>query len=280
MKRSKTDDLNFIENTARQLLGFDDATIQKEMDKARQEWEQTIAEDKEAQPAQEELDRGFDALMMRIHNEDIQPVTEEMYEQQQEEAEHRVIRLKQFRYVGILVAAIIVLMVGSSLVATAHKSYQKKNVGLIKNENIWDDNSYIFSSGELDQVYERIQNEVQIDGLVLGYIPNGLKFNSVHIEKDTAIIEFVNNENKLYLKESKLTGNRISSSLLSDKSDTIVVYNVLIDMDIIITENQLETGEFEYIAEMSQNDVYYHLHGILDKEEFLRIIDSLKYFES
>lgn len=100
MNRLKRDE-NFIENTARELAGFDNVSIQRELDEASAEWERELAEKSGVRRAEDELDRGFEALMKRIHDEKIQPVTEEMYEQQQAEDRRRAVRLKRFRQTGL-----------------------------------------------------------------------------------------------------------------------------------------------------------------------------------
>lgn len=83
MDQSETEgEMNFMDHASRKRNSFDNASIRRELDAARAEWEQTFAEKGGAGQAEEKLNRGFELLMKRIRDAGIQPVTTEMYEQQ------------------------------------------------------------------------------------------------------------------------------------------------------------------------------------------------------
>lgn len=77
------EDLKDLEKTARELFGYDDASLNAEMDEAERAWTAEKAANPEvAAKAQRDADEGFDKLMANIRKKGIQPVSEAEYEEQ------------------------------------------------------------------------------------------------------------------------------------------------------------------------------------------------------
>ncbi|GEM_PF-1752810 len=281
VKPTKINDINFIENAAKTMLGFDQATIQSEMEEARIEWGQTLAASSAEATAQmkDKMDQGFAAVMAQIRAENISPVTEEMYEEEERRARKKVVSLKKYRRMGLIVAVATAGILGSSMMATGHKAYQKKSTGFMKNENVWDDNSYVTKVGELEHAYLAIEEQLGINVIVLDYIPEGIKFDNVVIDKGHATIEFSHYDYSLHLREAKYPVLNVSSGLFSDKGNLDVCHNMWLNIDIPIIENQLQDGSFEYIVEIDQNDSFYYLSGKMNKDDFIKIVENLRFLK-
>lgn len=103
----------FIDNIAKELYGYDDATLQKEMDKAEAAWEQQKSADSEAESQSlEATQRNFKVIMGKIEEQGIRPVSRNTYVKQQKEGRQKVVKLKTFLKAGVAVATLCLLLMG------------------------------------------------------------------------------------------------------------------------------------------------------------------------
>lgn len=277
---------NFIEDPeelARELFGFDDETLLRELKEAEMELEQRKAEDPELEARiKAETAAGFEALMQRIHAENIKPVTEREYNERVKAEERKFTRLRPVLKVMFVAAAILVALSGMGVVVSARKEFEYQYVkqGKIKNSTLWRSGDYNREDSSLEDAYEEIYNSLGIDVVILGYKPSKMKFKEVLIDKGHARIEFTYGDKSLYLKETKYPMDQLTEYVVSDRKQIGNVYNAWLNQELIVEENKIDDGFIEYSTEIEWNDAYYYIAGVIEKEEFVKILSSLTYLQS
>lgn len=279
--------INFIENPeerARELFGYDDETLLRELKEAEMELEQMKAENPEleAQIAKETA-AGFEALMQRIHDEGIKPVTEREYSEKKKEEERKVTRLRPVLKGMFAVAAVLVVLSGMGVVVSARNGfeYRHKNVGKVKTEDLWQNGEYESDVSSLENAYKKLHDSLGINVLALGYQPKDMTFVEILIdeEKGHATIVLQYNNNRIFLKETKSILNQVSGAVVSDRRKTEVIYNPWLECELLVEERLLKDQKIEYSTKLESNGAYYYFEGIMDKDEFLKIVKDLYYLQ-
>ena len=276
---------NFIENPeelARELYGYDDETLLHELKEAELELERMKAEDPELEARiQAETDAGFEALMQRIHDENIKPVTEQEYSEKKKEEERKVTKLRPVLKVMFVAAAILVVLSGMGGVASARKEfeYQYVSKGKTKNETIWRNGDYSKTDGQLKQAYARIRDELGINVLALGYKPKHMIFEEVIIDKGRARLKFSYDNKIIYLKETKEIADQITDNMVSDRKEIDYIYNPLVMHEFVIEENVVQDGYIEYSTKFERDGAYYYFAGVIEREEFIEMVKYLNFLQ-
>lgn len=282
-KATKRDEQNRIEQKAKQILGYDDESLIKEMDEAKAAWEAEKAANPEAE-AQADLDadEGYKKLMARIDAESKFGAGRVGNVVKVEEIKAGK-KWWRSRKALVLAAALGVFGIGMTVAATAEPGVKYETYPMIREQN----KVYYRSSGvsegnvDIEIAYEEIYKELGIDVMIFGYYPLEMKFQRVIIEKNRAILEFTYDNNQVFLQETKfpLDGEK-STSLKSDRRVCESVYNVWLNKYIDIESNELPDGITEYSSKIDVLNNYYYISGIMDIKEFEKIIVGLCYRKS
>lgn len=264
------------------VFKYDDASNLDEMRKAEQAWEKIKAENPEiAAKTQREADEGFDKLMGKIHAMGIKPVTEEEYEREQKKNKREGVRFSRKGKRMLLIAAVVCVMgVGMTIVATANREY-KYNVYPMQGEQnrvIKRNTAYQERQGKLEIAYEEIKSTLGIKVLMLNHIPVGMEFEEMIIENDIAVLKFKYNGKNMYVRERSYPVERgVTEVVLSDRGSENVVFNKWLQREVAIEKNVLDTGDIEYSSIINEEESSYYLSGIMEKEEFLKIVQGVSY---
>lgn len=276
---------NLIENperAAQELYGYDDETLLRELKEAEMELEQMKAEDPELEAKlARETEASFEALMQKIHAENIKPVTEREYAEKKKEEERNVTVLRPVLKVMFIAAAIMVVLSGMGIVVSARKEFEYSYIskGKMKNEVIWQNGDFSRADGQLKEAYQKIKNELGIKVLVLDYMPKQMIFDDLVIDKGHARIKFLYGDQTMYLKEIKDIADDVSDYMVSDRKEIGTVYNSRLVHDFVIEENKIEDDYVEYSTMLKGEGVYYYLSGVMEKEEFMKIVKYLNYLQ-
>lgn len=276
---------NLIENperAAQELYGYDDETLLRELKEAEMELEQMKAEDPELEAKlARETEAGFEALMQKIHAENIKPVTEREYAEKKKEEERNVTVLRPVLKVMFIAAAIMVVLSGMGIVVSARKEFEYSYIskGKMKNEVIWQNGDYSRADGQLKEAYQKIKNELGIKVLVLDYKPREMLFEDLVIDKGHARIKFLHGNQTMYLKEVKDIADDVSDYMISDRKEIETVYNSRLVQDFVIEENKIDDNYVEYSTKFKGEGAYYYLSGVMEKEEFMKIVKYLNYLQ-
>lgn len=284
-KKRKYDDPNCIEETARELFGYDDASLNAEMNEAERAWAAEKAANPEAAAkAQRDADEGFDKLMANIRKKGIQPVSEAEYEEEEKKNNQKTKRLgRKGKKVLVLAAVVCVMGLGTTMVVSARRGYEYKIYPVQEqsqqNKVIRRNSVRNVKTGRLETAYKDISENLDIRILALGHMPTGLDLKNVVVDEEHAVLEFEYDGKTIYFKEANIPLDfEISGLILSDRKELQPIHNEWLDKIVYLEENILEDGQIEYSVSIDIDNNYYYLSGMMEKEEFIKIVEGICYY--
>ena len=278
----RDEEYSFIDNIAKELYGYDDAALQKEMDEAESAWEQQKASDPEAEAQNHEATQcSFKAIKRKIEEQEMKAVSRKAYAKRQKKDRRKVVNLKRCLKIGVVAAALHLLLLGVAMEGMAFKKfgYRLEKVGTVKNKVVWNDEQYQVEAGGLDEAYQEIEGEIGIPVIVFGYKPKGMKFKDIYIDKGNSRITLSDGEKVIYLRETKYHVNHVSTGFVADPEDCIKVFNRALNCELLIQKNDLENGLVEYWTDINLGEAYYNIFGIIDEYEFIKMIEELNFYQ-
>lgn len=199
-------------------------------------------------------------------------------------SKRKVRRWRRKTMVGL--AAALVAALGVGVTTFGDKGYVSDRVnqflGGRKSTNIDTEREKkkIVTSDEEEKVFQKIKDEFGIDAVRMDYKPEKMRIIDYTIDKSLLSIDI------FYEYDGQVISYSIIPSFQNfsygfDVEDPIVeeyeknVNNVKIQ----VTEYRIEeSGQMEYSAKFQYKDVEYILIGVIEKEEFEKILENLHFF--
>lgn len=249
-----------LKKCLKEAYGYSDEQVLKEMEEA----EQSLS------------DSDFPGAEERIYQKIMEREAAEKKAANSNASEgKKVVRFgrKKIFLVAILAAAFVGLL---GLTAVGEKSYffrmREKKTGIVfNNEN------NIQEISSLERAYEEIEGELDIQVLKLGYMPEDMKFDEIVTQEYRAQINFNYNGNKVHFVQVKKERGA-SVGINSDRNEEETIWNDWIKKDINYRKNVLNDGQVECEAHVAINEVIYHLSGIMESDEFVKVIKNLTFY--
>lgn len=254
----KCPDDNFITHKLEEAFGYSDQQLVEEFDHAATQYAQNS--DPRLKPPEGE----FQKIMERVEKE--------------KKAERKVIRLKKVLRPMLVAALLGGAVLGSGIGVNGLEGVDYR---------IWerDEGDIIFSNirnkneeSTIEDVYEEIEEKIGISAIELSYMPRGMAFVELVLDMDRAKLEFIYEENYFYFHQI-LWNLGDSTNYKSDRKLYTEIYNRYLDCYIPIYKNELEGEKPEFGAQFINGDAYYYLFGIIDEDEFIKIVEHIKYFK-
>lgn len=279
MKNSQDDEVSRAEHLLQKMMGMDDVSLLREAAEAERQWEkEKKLRPEEAEQIMKNAETDLELLMARLNAEGKKPVTIKQYERNRRRDKRGGKEYKRYKRLALAVV-VGVLMVGSmSSVAKSGYRYatnpkQGKGSALLRyNSNIESVND------ELDAAYELISKKLNIQVLKLNYIPDNMSFVTVEVAYEHGVLRFDYAGKAIYLKENKFPEKKTISVLESDREIELNVYNDWLETEINIEGNRLKNGAVEYSANIEGEDGFYYFSGVMEKEEFIKIVENFNYY--
>ncbi len=193
----------------------------------------------------------------------------------------RVLFFQRFKTVGMMAAclavAAVIFLFKPELDVVGRRSYEYRP--RVRNEEkgdiVWNNQEdYSTELGQLEKAYAEIKERLGIIVLKLNYIPEGVVLSNVVIEERHARLEFINQENFLYVLEVIYPVDD-SANRYSDRAKDKEIYNEWMGKWIPIQKNCLNDNRVEYSAYFENENAYYYLQGIIEEDEFIHIVENL-----
>ena len=130
---------------------------------------------------------------------------------------------------------------------------------------------------EIESVYEKIEKELKIPVLKLGYYPNGMSLYQCTISEDEAELQFSYQNNYIDLIQAK----REKSYSINIESDRVIektVFNEWIQQDIKYKVKEISDEEAEYELLITYQNKFYYFTGVMDQKTFLKIVKNLNFY--
>ena len=282
MKKTQNDKLRQIENDYRELVGMDEASLLQEMEEAEREWEEEQkTHPEESKRQSQEADRDFEILMARIKAEEKRPVSIREYNHRIKWENRDVTgKRKNLKKAAVVAAVLGALMIGGGISSVARSGYKYMVYPGQKSENIRMryNTEIVFIHDELDEAYAQVSQCLGIPVLMLHYMPDKMEFQGVKKADRYIILQFDYEGRYFYLREEKLLKSDAIGLIASDRQEGQIIYNEWINENLQLEENELENGIIEYSVVLEKDEVYYYLCGVMEREEFIKIVENLVYY--
>ncbi len=189
-------------------------------------------------------------------------------------AEKNVVRFGKKKM--LLVAALAAAFVGVlGITAIGGKTYFFRSVryaDIVQFNN--DENKN--DGSDIEEMYTKIEKELDIVCVKLGYIPKGMIAKELSLSNFKAIIRFEYDGNDIYYTQIR----RDKESVFSSDSDRKIgesIYNEWLNISIEYKKNLLENNMEEYEATFVINDTITSVFGIMEEAEFKKILKYLNF---
>lgn len=193
-------------------------------------------------------------------------------------------RKKKKRYVVLALAAVLVLVFGSVMTSVGSKSYWK----VLWDRIAGDEDAQFINVEEMDvhetqdldevHIYKEIWNELGITAVGWGYFPENTFLKDYEIDKDQTKATFIYECNGEIIRYVMYMNDE-DSSLGQIKTDQLIrEYQVETGEGISVSVKEYDIEDMEenrYAAEFEYDDAQYQIMGIVDEEEFIKIIENL-----
>lgn len=275
-KDKHENDDNRIDKIAKQIFSYDEESLLKDFESAEQEANTSMGGNQtegwqEAEPA-------LAALMARIHERSLQPIYQEDYDKRQEEKKsgRKVVRLKAMWKPMAVAAVMIVITMATAIISQGKRGYWFWERQISEKRTILNNMEEVLIDDPLYDVYKNIEGSLDMRVITPQYLPKGIKYIRDSLNKNTSIIEFEYEGKLVYLMQVK-SNTPLSSSYEKDVNRHGIIYNSLIDEDILLGKKKLENGEIEYYGDLTTKDVQYRFCGKMDEEIFIEILQNFNY---
>lgn len=188
-------------------------------------------------------------------------------------------RLRIRRRMIAAVAAVAAACVGMGLVGSGTKLYKPEiietELGNGKTTKI-DNTETKDSEYEEEQICQEITERLGVLPIRFSYRPEGICLSEYLIKEDekSVLMSYKINDNKIYIYISKDTKNStINNQPDGVNSNTIDVISC--GLEIEASEYLDDKGEVYYTTQFEYLDTYYSVVGVIEEEEFIKILENI-----
>ena len=180
-------------------------------------------------------------------------------------------RINKIFAVGVAAA---VLTVGGCFVAMGTKSYFYRDGRRVSNGVVYNNDSNALTVRDEEEAYAKVAQELGMQTLKLGYMPEEMYFQSVVIEDGYGKLQYKYKDNQVSFIQAKAN----ASTSMVHSSDTNAMYQVRNPELRIIFEiygEAIGESRMRYETYFIYKGVYYHLFGELPKKEFEEMLKKI-----
>lgn len=219
----------------------------------------------------------FESIWSRIQDE---KVLLEQAAEFRKPVHNKVIRgrfgWKRLAAIGLIAC----LLAGSGcIVAMGTKSYffREVDAGAIEGRVFVNDFYNDTVNGE-EEAYALVGEQLGIEPLKLGFIPEELEFLGVEAQERRVVISFLYHDDVIYFIQSKdNSGASLNHDSDAEKEPIGQIRNKWLGQNLDIQKEELSDGRVVYEMTSEINGVYYSLSGLSDRDIFEKMVGSLSY---
>lgn len=245
--------------------------------------------DREAQDIEKEVESRDDLDDIKV-SEDMETslfnkIQEYEYDKRVKKAVHRS---RKKRRLFLALAAVLILVCGSVITGTGSKSYWKVLWDRVSGD---EELSYVDvenmdsqETEDLDEVqlFNEIRKETGVSPVRFGYMPKNLFFTGYELDKEQNRAIIFYKYNGQVIRYSMYMNNSDSSHGQTELDDLIDEYQIdtqneiNVDIKVYIVD---DSDENRYAAEFEYMDAQYRIMGVMEKDEFDKIIENLIFLQ-
>lgn len=214
---------------------------------------------------------------------------ENQYEKEQMESQEQAVirkpkrkRKRRFLAVGVIAAAFVMML---GVTAIGGKNYFYRMTEQKGGKIVFDNDQSRMEVSTLEEAYAKIEEQFEGTVLKLGYVPQEMEIEKLNISNTAAVITFKYKGKRIhyiqYVGDSGYDSG-YSIGMKSDRSDgenMETVYNAWIQEDMLIQKDILEDGSIEYGVQFAKKNCIYGLSGVMEIDEFKKIVEKMYFFD-
>lgn len=249
---------NLIEEEMRNAFGYGSENLIADFDAAAEQMDES-----DCTPPKGEFER----IVARVDE----------IEAEEKKSSKKVVRLRRVGKVGLLVAILGCVLMGTGIGASGKRAYEYElrasNQG---KSNVWNNAENMGAEVDIDEAYIKIKETLGLNALRLIRIPEEMKLTRLLFGEGYARMEFTRNNGYIYFIQSQYPFEN-SSGTVSDREEVKSVYNNALNKDLVIDKNTLSDKRVEYSSEFSIDNTYYYLTGVVSEEEFELLLKKINF---
>ena len=186
-----------------------------------------------------------------------------------------------WQWVGIAAVAVMLgtVFFSPGIQVIGSKMYEYVGVNRSDREAVVDNAENFIADEELEKAYTRIKEETGIRVIEFSYMPEGMDFDNINIARGVARMIFTYEDRYVYFYQI-IRAVDDSFDQISDRIEYGEVDNDNLNEKISISINNLEDNEIEFSAQYVNGKNYYFFIGIVEEEEFIKIVKGMRYYGS
>lgn len=251
-------DDNFIRQKLEEAFGYSDRQLVKEFDRA------AALSAQHPDPRLKPPENEFKRIMERVERE--------------KKAERKVIRLKRVLRPLLVAALLGGAILGSGIGVSGRRAVEYGIRKQMENGVVFNNVENLDKENTIEYIYDEIENTLGIPAVECFYVPKGMILKNATLSEDRAKLEFIYDENHIHFYQV-LWNSTNSANYKSDRTPYKEIHNRYLDCDVSIYKNELEGEKPEFSAQFSIDKAYYHFCGIMSEDEFIKVVEHLKFYE-
>ncbi len=196
------------------------------------------------------------------------------------EEEERALRKNRIsKRMVIALAATVVLCIGAGAIGVGSRVYEPEILQSMRGDEVEtkvENTDSIYSEYDEEEVCQEIKEKLGVVPVRLSYQPVGMSLSEYLIKEKTneAIMNYELGEERLFVYISKdYKDSSISWQTDGKKIDTLIMQSYNLEMPVF--EYQDSQSETYFKTSFKYLNTYYSISGIMDYEEFKKIMENI-----
>lgn len=213
-------------------------------------------------------------------------VPEGMLENIHRELEIRNGTARKFRIrrrMVIAVAAAAVSCVGFGVIGYGNREYEPEIIEYEDGDGVHtkiENTDSVYREYDEGNVCLEIQEKLGVLPVKLGYRPKGMYLEDYWVEEDTreAVVKYKLEENYVYIYIGKdLKESSVSYESDGEERDTLIIDSNRLEIKVFEYEYEDENSSkvLYYISSFKYLNTYYSIHGMIEYDEFIKILENI-----
>ena len=241
--------------------------------------------DREAQEIEKEVESREDLDDIKVSDDMETSLFNKIQEYEYDKRIKKVVhRSKKKRRLFLALAAVLILVCGSVITGTGSKSYWK----VLWDRVAGDERANIINVEDMDthetedvdeiQIYKEITSKLGITALRLMYLPEDTRLIGYEIDEsqNMAVLLYKyggqNVQYTMYMNDTDSSMGQIEVDDIADEYDIQLENDIVFHVSKYVLEDSKRT---RFIAETEYRDAQYQLIGVMEQEEFDKIIKNI-----
>lgn len=241
--------------------------------------------DREAQEIEKEVESRKDLDDIKVSDDMETSLFNKIQEYEYDKRIKKVVhRSKKKRRLFLALAAVLILVCGSVITGTGSKSYWK----VLWDRVAGDERANIINVEDMDthetedvdeiQIYKEITSKLGITALRLMYLPEDTRLIGYEIDEsqNMAVLLYKyggqNVQYTMYMNDTDSSMGQIEVDDIADEYDIQLENDIVFHVSKYVLEDSNRT---RFIAETGYRDAQYQLIGVMEQEEFDKIIKNI-----